>query len=272
MPSSYRPQGAAGPAHARPAGRRRPIQGHILLDERAERRLRRIRWRRIGIVLGIVALMAGAVALYLSPLLRVHDVQVTGTTNVDAAKVIELAGLTGNSMLHLPKDDAQARIEALPLVRSVSIERQWPQAVRIQVTERLPWGNWRIGDKTYVVDAEGVVLPGVQPPPGAPVINDLGGPVNLVAGDRVDVDAVALAQSMLQRVPQALAMGISSLEYTPQSGLSLITEAGYRVVMGDSQNADYKLAVWQAVEKQMGRDAMSGHVLDLRFEDRPSFQ
>ena len=271
MPHSQRTQGASGAAHTRPSGRR-ALKGHVLLDERTQRRLRRIRWRRIGVVLGIAALLAAVVALYLSPLLRVQDVQVVGAASVDAAQVAELAGLSGNSMLNLPKGEAKARIEALPLVRSVSIERHWPQTVRIQVTERLPWGYWRIGDKTYVVDAEGVVLPDVQPPTGAPVINDLGGPVNLVPGDRVDVDAVALAQSMLQRVPQALALGISGLEYTPQSGLSLITEAGYRVVMGDSQNADYKLAVWQAVEKQMGREAMTGHVLDLRFEDRPSFQ
>jgi len=272
VPYSYRAQGAAAGAHPRPAGRRRPIKGHVLLDDRTQRRLRRIRWRRIGVVLGIVALVAAAVALYLSPLLRVQDVQVVGTASVDAGQVAELAGLSGHSMLNLPKGEAEARIEALPLVRAVAIERHWPQTVRIQVMERLPWGYWRLSDKTYVVDAEGVVLPGVQPASGAPVINDLGGPVNLVPGDRVDVDAVALAQSMLQRVPQTLALGITGLEYTPQSGLSLITEAGYRVVLGDSQNADYKLAVWQAVEKQMGREAMSGHVLDLRFEDRPSFQ
>jgi hypothetical protein len=54
--------------------------------------------------------------------------------------------------------------------------------------------------------------------------------------------------------------------------LALTTDAGYRVVVGDSQNFDYKLAVWQAIEERLGRAAMVGHVLDLRFGDRPSFQ
>jgi hypothetical protein len=44
------------------------------------------------------------------------------------------------------------------------------------------------------------------------------------------------------------------------------------VVIGDSQNMDYKLAVWQQIEKELGRETMGGHVLDLRFGDRPSFQ
>ena len=35
-----------------------------------------------------------------------------------------------------------------------------------------------------------------------------------------------------------------TLEYTPQQGLAITTDAGYRVVVGDSQNFDYKLAVW----------------------------
>jgi hypothetical protein len=34
---------------------------------------------------------------------------------------------------------------------------------------------------------------------------------------------------------------------------------------------DYKLAVWQAVEEDIGREDMAGHVLDLRFRDRPAY-
>ncbi len=67
-------------------------------------------------------------------------------------------------------------------------------------------------------------------------------------------------------------MNVAALEYSPQQGLALTTDAGYRVVVGDSQNMDYKLAVWQEIEGRLGRETMAGHVLDLRFGDRPSFQ
>jgi hypothetical protein len=36
---------------------------------------------------------------------------------------------------------------------------------------------------------------------------------------------------------------------------------GYRVVIGDSQNIEYKLAVWKEIEETLGRGGMSGHVL-----------
>jgi hypothetical protein len=56
------------------------------------------------------------------------------------------------------------------------------------------------------------------------------------------------------------------------SGLTVQTDAGHRVVIGDSENVEYKLAVWGQIEAELGREAMGGHVLDLRFGDRPSLQ
>ncbi len=254
------------------ASRRRPLKGHVLLDERAERRLRRIRWQRIGVTLGLIAAVTGLVALYVSPALRVHNVQVTGTTVVDAEQVAQLAGFEDDSMLRLDIESARRRIEYLPMVQSVEITRRWPQTLRIKVTERAPWGYWQSGGTLYPIDSEGIVLQGVQPPEGAPVINNVGPPSRLVAGDHTDRDAVSLTQALLQKVPAQLSLNVAALEYSVDSGLVVVTDAWYRVVIGDSQNIDYKLTVWQAVEGQLGREAMNGHVLDLRFGDRPSFQ
>ncbi|HEU4759390.1 MAG TPA: FtsQ-type POTRA domain-containing protein [Dehalococcoidia bacterium] len=266
MPASQRPRG--GPSVLR----QRPIRGHILLDDETQRKLRRRRLRRLALGMAVAAAVIGVVLLYRSPLLRVQDVQVTGTTNLDQAQLRELAGLDGATMFDPPLDRAEERIAALPLVKAVEAQRRWPHSVRIQVTERTPWGYWRVAGATYVIDSEGVVLADLQPPEGAPAIEDKGGAVQLKPGDRVDVDAVSLAQAMLARVPQTLGLNVSALEYTPEAGLALTTDGGYRVVLGDTQNVDFKLAVWQAVEADMGREAMAGHVLDLRFEDRPSLQ
>ncbi len=251
--------------------RARAVRGHVVMDEQTRNRWRRLRLRRVALALGIVAAAVGAAVLYRSPLLRVQDVEVVGATHLDPAQLAQMAGLEGASMFDPPLERAESRIAALPPVLSVKAERHWPNSVRIEVVERAPWGLWIIGETPYVVDAEGVVLEGIPPPEGAPVINDLGGPAKLIPGDRVDVDAVALAQSLLQRLP-ALAMSVATFEYTPQAGLALTTDANYRVVVGDSQNFEYKMAVWQAIDRELGREAMAGHVLDLRFESRPSFQ
>ncbi len=255
-----------------PRKRRRPLRGHVLTDERTERLRRRVRWRRILIFLGLAAAIAGAIALYRSPLLRVQEVQVVGAANLTPQQIADLADLEGASMFNAPLGDAEARIVALPMIKAVDARLHWPNKVRIEVIERTPWGHWDLAGTPYVIDAEGVVLANVVPPDGAPVIHDMGDPAHLDPGDLVDVDAVALARALLKSVPEQLDLNVVRLEYTPEKGLSLVTDANYRVVMGDSQNVDYKLAVWRTVEEDIGRGAMAGHVLDLRFRDHPALQ
>jgi cell division protein FtsQ len=250
----------------------RPIKGEVLMDEKTARRVRLIRWRRLIIGVAAVSVVAAAMTLYLSPLLRVQDLEVSGATAVSTDEVLSLARIEGQSMLNTNLAAAERRVESIPMVQDAHLERRWPQTVRIEITERKPWALWKIGDAHYVIDAEGVVLPGSAPIENAPVINDITGQARLVPGDHVDYDATRLAQALLQRVPEKLALNLPSLEYTPQQGLTVTTDAGYRVVVGDSQNIEYKLAVWQAIEGELGRAAMVGHVLDLRFGDRPSFQ
>lgn len=267
MPSSGK---RPGPSFR--AGRQRPIKGQIVLDEKTARRLRRLRWHRIGIGIGVLAVIAGMFGIYQSPLLRVQNVEVVGVTTVNADEVTSLAALEGDSMFRPDAGAAEERIRYLPMVESVKLTRHWPQTIRIDITERVAWGYWQVGEDHYAIDTQGIVLPTVLPEEGAPTINDLSNPVRLVPGDHVDLDAVRLTQSLVQRVPQALSHNVTSVDYSPDRGLALTTDAGYRVVVGDSQNTDYKLAVWQAIEGRLGREAMVGHVLDLRFEDRPSFQ
>ncbi len=261
-----------GHVSRRKAQAARPIQGEILMDEKTARRVRRTQWRRLLTALAVVFIIGGSAVIYMSPLLRVQHVEVVGTSGMSVDDVASLARLDGRSMMRLDLAAAERRLESIPTVQSATLERRWPNTIRITVTERAPWAVWQIGDDRNVIDSEGVVLGQNTALENAPVIRDVSGPARLAPGDHVDHDAVVLAQALLKRVPETLATNVSSLDYSPQQGLTLTTDAGYRVVVGDSQNVDYKMAVWQAIEGSLGREAMAGHVLDLRFGDRPSFQ
>jgi cell division protein FtsQ len=254
------------------ARRKRPIRGHVIMDKETAHRVHLARWRRFVLAFLVIAMISAAVGLYTSPLLRVQRLEVVGATAVSADEVSSLARLDGDSMMRLDLASAEERVETIPMVQSARLERRWPQTVRVVVTERAPWAFWQAGEDRFVIDSEGVVLPGSAPLESAPVIADISGPLRLFPGDHVDRDAVVLSKALLERVPATLAMNVAALEYSPQQGLALTTDAGYRVVVGDSQNVDHKLAVWQAIEGRLGRETMAGHVLDLRFGDRPSFQ
>lgn len=266
MSYSYRPQARL------PAGRE-AIEGYVLPGEGERRLVRRVRWRRALLALVILGLALMAMFIYKSPLLRVQSVQVVGAANVDPQAVREAADLNGTSMLHPPLDEAERRIAiAFPLVKAVEIERRWPQTTRIEIVERVPWGSWQVGEKTYVVDDEGIVLEGVAPAAEAPTVFDKTSDRELIVGDRVDADSIGLTVRLAQDLGNLLGLGVSRFEYDQATGLTAFTSADYQVIFGDAQNYDYKLAVWQALEGQLGREAMAGRILDLRFGDRPSLR
>ena len=160
--------------------KQRPIKGEVLMDEKTARRVRLTRWRRL-----IAACHPGddrlrlPSGLYLSPLLRVQDVQVVGATAVSTDEILSLAGIDDESMLRLDLAAAERRVESIPIVQAARLERRWPQTIRIEITERAPWALWQIGDAHYIIDTEGVVLPGSAPIENAPVIHDVAGQARL---------------------------------------------------------------------------------------------
>src|SRR5256712_8949316 len=209
----------------------RALEGEVLMDEKTARRVRLTRWRRLLTGLAVGLLVGGSVGLYVSPLLRVQDTEVVGATAVSRDEVLSLTRLEGNSMMRLDLAAAERRVESIPMVQSARLERHWPQEGLCVINDRVPWAFWQIGPDRYVIDNEGIVLPGSAPLESGPVILDVSGPPRLAPGDHVDRDAVILAQAVLQRVPQTLAMTVVTLEYSPQQGPALTTDPGYRVVL-----------------------------------------
>src|SRR3970040_1804152 len=102
----------------------------------------RLRW--LLTVLPILFVAAGTYYVLNSPWLTVQEVRIRGTESLDQASLIEIAGLEGRSRFGLPVDGARARLTSLPQIKSVSIERDWPDGVTITVEERLPAAFWSV--------------------------------------------------------------------------------------------------------------------------------
>jgi cell division protein FtsQ len=262
-----------GPSFRQRHGRGVPraLRGEMLLDDYDRQRLRRRKERRMIGIGALICLVAAVIGLYFSPILRVQHVEVTGTSGLNPDDVATLADIHGDSMVSSSFAGAEARVAALPQVRSVQIQRHWPDTIEIAVTERAPWATWTVGATPYTIDETGVVLATTAADAG-PIIHAPAGAAPLQPGDHVDTDALALTHSLVEQVPAQLGVNLTEIDWSTNSGVTVTTDAGYKVVFGDSANMQYKLAVWQGVETEFGRDSMAGHVLDLRFGERPSFQ
>lgn len=186
-----RPHARAGAVSAPPPRRRASdgverSRGRIVIDPRHRRHV--LLWSLA--VVGLLLALAAAAAV--SPLLDVEDVEVTGVTPERAAAVRRASGIDeGDSIVTWLPSQVADRVRALPWVADVSVTRDLPATVHIEVVPREPVGWVRAGDEVLVVDGSGRVLWRVEGPPGA--IPELSGAADVAPPGGI-VRPVALAR------------------------------------------------------------------------------
>ncbi len=74
------------------------------------------------------------------------------------ARLAALGAARGTPMLEISPSAAKARLEALPWVRSASVERLLPDTLFVQITERQPLALWQRKGKLELIDREGTVV------------------------------------------------------------------------------------------------------------------
>lgn len=235
---------------------------------------RRSRWLlRLLVTAGLLALLTlGGTWLYRSPFLTVRKVEVMGAETLDPAGIQVLAGLQGQSMFRLDLEGARKYITKLPRVKGVSLERLWPNGVRITIEERRPWGSWQVGDARYSIGDEGVILDGPLALEGSPVIVHLESERQFLAGERVDPGAIELAQRLLDSAPRSFGRAVVGLEYRDRDGLTVVLEGGLRATFGDVRDYDYKVTALYVLLETARQEQVGVNSVDLRFGDRIAFR
>jgi hypothetical protein len=107
-----------------------------------------------------------------------HRTTVTGATWTGEERILEaLAIPEGTNVFTIRTGDLEAVIAAIPAVADATITVALPDEVRVAVTEREALLAWKVGDRRFLVDAEGMLFAQLPPdPPEAaaalPVIDD----------------------------------------------------------------------------------------------------
>jgi cell division protein FtsQ len=206
----------------------------------------------VGFVVAVLLTVAFAVSR--SPLLAVDTLQVRGSTHLTAEQILDAAGVhEGDPIVWIDTSAAVAGIEALPYVRAASLERQWPDTVRITVHERRPsaWVEGPTGPA--VVDPTGRVLAEVDAAP--PAMPQLLGATVPPPGGTVDVVGAARVAGAL---PGLAAAGTTSVD-TTDHGIVLHLATGGEIRMGEATQIRVKLNAALAV-LDASRDAPPAYV------------
>jgi hypothetical protein len=142
-----------------------------------------------------------------SPVFAYENTVVDGASFTDQATVVAaLDDARGSNLFSMVTKPYEDKIRELPTVRSVDVGARLPDTVGVTLRERTPILVWRVGERRYLVDAEGRLfarMPEVPPDSAAslPVVEDRrAASVGLSVGqslDRVDLDAATRLGSLL---------------------------------------------------------------------------
>lgn len=244
-----------------------------MIDERIAARRREVREQRrqhrLRRTITVVVLVVLAVALVVverSDLVALEEVEVTGTQRLDVDAVIAAADLPlGTSTLRLRLGEAEARVEALPLVREATARRLDPLTVHIEVTERVPAVNVTGGGDAVLVDRDGVVVETGRLDELPEIVLDAAPPT---PGERVDaLPALANAHRAWRGLSGPLRTEVVRYHAGGPDELDLELASGVRVHFGRAERIDEKVRALGAVLEDLDGTPVAS--IDVRAPSTP---
>ena len=207
-----------------------------------------------------------------SPRYHVKHIVVYGTAAVTPTEVRQAAGIsTGDNLLFLDKVAVGNRVAAIPYVASVEVQRELPNTLIIQLTERKAAATLLAGRRTFLIDRDGVVLKESAPGDAVidPLITNAPGLGVISAGLKIEEPSVLEALKLWEAYSQApIASEVSLSEISADGPMNLTMiwdEAPYEVRWGRSdykKQAERLSILW----RDKGGQLPCQEYLDLRFD------
>lgn len=190
--------------------------------------------------------------------LTVQSVTLEGRSETARTDIIRMLGIKrGTLMIDVDVDEARARIEALPWVKSAEVRRVWPDRIYIRVVERQAVAIWQDEGELAVIDRDGHAIVG----------EDVTRFTNLplVVGKGADKAAAGLL-ALLSKQPQ-LKDRVKAAVRVGERRWNLRLDNGVEVRLPE-EGAEAALAELVRLAREqdiLGRDIKA---IDLRFPDR----
>ena len=90
---------------------------------------------------------------------RVEEVMLEGRHNESSAQIMRALDISrGVPLMTVDLKSARTRLEELPWIRVASVEREFPDTVRVRIVERRPLALWQRKNELVLVDDKGGVI------------------------------------------------------------------------------------------------------------------
>lgn len=188
----------------------------------------------------------------------VADVQVQGRRRTPPAAILDALGTRrGTPILAIDPATAKGRLEALPWVRSASVERLFPDTLYVHLAEREPFAIWQQDGKLVLIDRSGhpITDEHLERFPGLKVLVGQDAPKNAAAL----IEMLDAEPTLARRVVAAVRVGGRRWNLRMDNGIDV------ELPEKDPAEAWAQLA---AIERRSGVLARDIEAIDLRLPDR----
>lgn len=190
--------------------------------------------------------------------LRVRSITVAGRAHTGAKELLDALNIAkDDSILHVDLESAHKRVAGLPWVEQVSVIRKLPDAIHVEIIERVPIAIWQRDGEMVLVDRTGVEIPekNIAAFHDLPLIVGKGAPK--AAGELIAM--LDTEPPLRGRVKAAIRVGERRWNLRFKDGIDV------RLPEQDAQAAWRKLALYEAREGLLARDV---EFVDLRLASK----
>jgi cell division protein FtsQ len=192
-------------------------------------------------------------SLYQSKWFIADEVTVTGNSRLKVEQVTDAAQVPiGNSLMSIDTGAITERLAALPEIKLVTVERGWPHAILINITERTPIAVAATSAGYNLIDSDGANAGVVKSPP-----RDL-----LVISAQPDSAAMKSAIQALAAIPAE--WKLAGLKAVTQDSVIATLASGEVITLGSGERAADKVEVAQALISKGYK------VIDVSAPDAPT--
>jgi len=224
--------------------------------------------------MAVLALSAGLAyggrAIWLSGPLHLRTVEVAGNAKgrVTPGQVAAAAGLKiGVNLFQVSTTEAAKRLTRLPWVARAEVERILPSKVRVTVKERRPFLVLVVGGRSYLSDADGVVIAEAD----APLVRVFDLPLSaLRAGDRIELRPFTEATSVIKGLTPRLRSALRSIRAPSVAGIVLELEGGVSVIYGSAEKSEDKNYAAELLMDRYQAQKKAVASIDVRVPLRPT--
>ncbi len=217
--------------------------------------------------LGTVALFVWG--LFFSPLLDVKKVRVVGAAETEVDDVIDAADVEGQNLLLVSTGGIADRIEKLPWVRTVEIDRILPGTIRVKVSERAPAVVLSVGAARWTIDRTGRVLAAGERRSALPIIAGMSiGEVR--PGERLRGRETGAALRVFRSLAPPVRRVLQVIFAPSVERISLTLKDGTQVRYGAAERLAAKNRVLVNLLTRLRREGSPPSYIDVRVPTSPA--